>query len=274
MPARTRPDDSFVAAQSAALDQVRQTPGYLSDREARFLFLIAALSPAAGDVVEIGSFKGRSTVALARGAKWRGEGCVHAIDPHTSPSPTDPDLKGSPSSWDDFCQNVEAAGVAPIVRPYRDFSQNVAPNFSSPLRVLWIDGEHTTMGARRDLEMFRPHLQPGAIVALHDVLGTWEGSLRVFCEDVLNSDDFGLAGFCGSIGWAQFLPGGGHALRYRLRRRLLAIPATNLIPVAATGRGLVGINKWRYKFWRPLAPHGEVHADAWARAVLRAHHGT
>lgn len=254
---------SASEARRLALDKVHGTPGYLSDREARFLFLLGALAPGTGDVLEIGSFKGRSTVALASGVQWRGEGLVHAVDPHTSPSPTCPDLEGQVTTWDAFHDNISNATLAPFVRAQRAFSQDAAPTFDSALRVLWIDGDHTTLGARRDLALFLPFLIPGAIVAMHDVLGTWEGSLRVFCEDVLASDAFGAAGFCGSIGWAQYLPGRGSATGYRLRRRLLAIPARRLIPIAMSPRGLVGLNKLRYKCWRPLAPHGEVNPVRW-----------
>lgn len=96
--------------------------------------------------------------------------------------------------------------------------------------------------------MFKPFLADGAVVAMHDVLGTFEGSLRVFVEDLLESDEFGPAGFSGSIGWAQFRPRDGHALGHRMRRRLLAISARRLIPVAQSGRNLAGWNKYVYKF--------------------------
>ncbi|MGQ0650549.1 MAG: class I SAM-dependent methyltransferase [Gemmatimonadaceae bacterium] len=260
----------FFHARDAALAQVRATRGYLSDREARFLFLAAALGPASGDVLEIGSFKGRSTVALAAGVRLRGSGMVHAVDPHTAPSPTDPDLQGLASSWEAFSRSIESAGLSSHVKAHRSFSQDIAPGFTARLRVLWIDGDHTTEGARRDLRLFVPFLERGAIVAMHDVLGTWEGSLRVFCDDVLGSDDFGVAGFCGSIGWAQYRPNAGHALSYRVRRALLAFPARRLIPVAASGRGLTGWNKYRYKLWRPLALHGEVDPRTWVRRLDHA----
>jgi hypothetical protein len=32
---------------------------------------------------------------------------------------------------------------------------------------------------------------------------------------------------------------------------------------------LVGLNKLRYKLWRPLAPHGAVDARRWVREVAR-----
>ncbi|HTX74726.1 MAG TPA: hypothetical protein VMD29_00880, partial [Terracidiphilus sp.] len=40
-------------------------PGFLTEAEARFLGIAAACTPGEGAIVEIGSFKGKSTVMLA-----------------------------------------------------------------------------------------------------------------------------------------------------------------------------------------------------------------
>ena len=239
---------------------VSATTGYLSEREARFLMTAIALAPATGTNVEIGSFKGRSTVGLATVAKALGLGRITAIDPHTSPSTTDPDLKGQTSSFDDFTENLDRAGVRDQVDVQRDYSFNVAKSWSTPIRFLWVDGDHTYEGAKSDIDSFKPFLAAGAVVAMHDVLGTFEGCLRVFAQEILECDDFGPAGYSGSIGWAQYKPSGGVTWKHKLKRRLLAIPTRRLIPVAQTGRQLTGWNKYIYKFWRPLAPHGPVNA--------------
>ena len=88
---------------SAIIDQgwrrVSVTTGYLSEREARFVMAAAALAPAQGKNLEIGSFKGRSTVGIAYVTRELGLGTVVAVDPHTSPSTTDPDLKGKTIAW-------------------------------------------------------------------------------------------------------------------------------------------------------------------------------
>ena len=239
--------------------RVSATTGYLSEHEARLLMAAAALSPAEGKNLEIGSFKGRSTVGIAYVTRELGLGKVVAVDPHTSPASTDPDLRraGQTTSYDDFVANLRNAGVFERVEIKRAYSHDFAREWKEPIRFLWIDGDHTYEGAKADIEMFKPYLSPGAIVAMHDVLGTFEGALRVFVEEVLDSDDFGPAGFSGSIGWAQFRPADGR--RFRRRRRLLAIPSRKLIPVARRAdRGLHGWNKFLYKFWRPLAPHGPI----------------
>src|SRR6185312_13327490 len=254
-------------AVSHGWSHVRDTPGYLSEREARFIMTALALAPAEGANIEIGSFKVRSTVGLGTVARMLALESVHAIDPHTSPSSTDPDLHGAATSYDEFVAHIESTGCSTHVVPHRAFSHEVAATWKGPIRFLWIDGDHTYAGAHADVEMFKPFLADGAVVAMHDVLGTFEGSLRVFVEDLLESDEFGPAGFSGSIGWAQFRPSDGHAFGHRVRRRLLAIPARRLIPIAQSGRNLAGWNKYVYKFWRPLAPHGDVNTARLSRQL-------
>jgi hypothetical protein len=229
-----------------------------------------ALAPRDGKNLEIGSFKGRSTVGIAYVARELGLGGVVAVDPHTSPASTDPDLKGKNTSYDDFVANLRTAGVFERVEIKRAYSHDLAREWKQPIRFLWIDGDHTYEGAKADIDMFKPFLVDGAIVAMHDVLGTFEGALRVFVEEVLDSDLFGAAGFSGSIGWAQYRPTDGASARFRFRRRLLAIPGRKLIPVAGrAGKGLHGWNKFLYKFWRPLAPHGDVSVGRLARLVAQ-----
>lgn len=239
--------------------RVSATTGYLSEREARFLMAAAALAPARGKNLEIGSFKGRSTVGIAYVTRELDLGTVVAVDPHTSPASTDPDLRGKRTSYDEFVANLKSAGVFEHVEIKRAYSHDLAREWKHPIRFLWIDGDHTYEGAKADIDLFKPYLADGAIVAMHDVLGTFEGALRVFVEEILDSDDFGPAGFSGSIGWAQYRPLDGGSARFRWRRQLLAIPARRLIPVAQRAdRGLHGFNKLLYKVWRPLAPHGDV----------------
>src|SRR5438874_7040860 len=66
---------------SAIIDQgwrrVSATTGYLSEREARLIMAAAALAPATGKNLEIGSFKGRSTVAIAFVTRELGLGNSH-----------------------------------------------------------------------------------------------------------------------------------------------------------------------------------------------------
>ncbi len=239
---------------------MRAAPGFLTEREARFLALVAACAPAQGAILEIGSFKGKSTVGLASIALRYGLDPVITVDPHSGPSVTDPDVGPLGSSWDDFQAALRAAGVESVVEAHRAYSRDLARDWNRPIRFLWIDGDHTYRGAKEDIDLFRRHLVPGAIVALHDVLHTFEGPVRVFTEELLGSDQFGPAGLCGSLGWAQFRPQDG--IRWRDQQLALRRRVARLIPFVQ-GREPTGWRKLRYKLWRGLVPHAAPDPAAW-----------
>src|SRR5665213_852392 len=196
----------------------KHIPGYLVEAEARFLGTVVACAPPSdGAIVEIGSYKGKSTVMLAKVAAHYGLGPVVAIDPHNFSNPELFDQRTSPgtSSYDQFMRNIRDAGVASQVEPYRAYSTDVAQSWNSSIRFLWIDGDHTYTGAKSDFDGFTRHLLPLGIVALHDALHPFSGPIRVFVEEVLRSDDFGPAGLVHSIAWAQFRPADGRRFQNR-----------------------------------------------------------
>src|SRR5438309_2203134 len=133
----------FSAAADEAWRLVSAAPGFLTEREARFLALAAACVPAQGVILEIGSFKGKSTVGLASVAARYRLGKVVAVDPHTAPSSTDPGLGGQASSFDDFRHTLTRAGLTDHVEVHRKFSHELATRWDRPIRLLWIDGDHT-----------------------------------------------------------------------------------------------------------------------------------
>jgi len=248
-----------------AWEATRKVPGHLTEKEARFLGLLAACAPARGTIVEIGSFKGRSTVMLAKVASHYGCGPVVAIDPHNSPILLHHQANREASSYQDFLDSIHAAGVAAHVEPHAAYSKDIANSWNRPIRVLWIDGDHSYEGAKSDLDGFFPHLVPHGVVAFHDALNNFPGPIRVFVEDILRSDQFGPAGFVQSIAWAQFRPEDGAA--FREPRSSLARRASRLIPFVETGKELRGIAKRRYKLNRFLVPHSAIDAGEWASIV-------
>jgi len=221
--------------------------------------------PAKGVIVEIGSYKGRSTVMLAKVAAHYGFGPVVAIDPHNSPILLDHQANQEASSYDDFLHSLEAAGVSNLVEPHAAYSKEVASSWNRAIRFLWIDGDHSHEGAKSDLDGFFPHLVPHGVVAFHDALNAFPGPIRVFVEDVLGSDRFGPAGFVQSIAWAQFRPEDGAA--FREPRSALARQASRLIPFVESGSELQGMAKRRYKLNRFLVPHFGMDARKWASMV-------
>ena len=249
------------------LKDVETVEGYLAPNEIRFLALMAACPTSAGEILEIGSFKGKSTIVLAKAAAMAGdEAVVNAVDPMTAPSETDPDLRGDASSLEDFERNIRDHGVREKVRLHHTFSSELAKSWTSPLRLLWIDGDHTYAGTKLDFEGFAPHLADKAIVAIHDVLHEFEGGARVFAEAILRSPNFGACGFCGSIAWAQFHVDSRDAEPYRAQKLSYYKKLSRLMPFLIRGE-LRGFEKKKYKFYRWMIPHGPVDPEQWLDMV-------
>ena len=57
--------------------------GWLTDDEGELLFKLARACAGRGGIVEIGSWKGKSTIWLGRGSMAGNRAKVWAIDPHT-----------------------------------------------------------------------------------------------------------------------------------------------------------------------------------------------
>jgi MMP 1-O-methyltransferase len=151
--------------------------GWLLPSEGAWLFQVARSLPKDGNIVEIGSFKGRSTCCLAlacRGTARR----VFGIDTFDG-GPDLPKLNSLP----DFRRNLERCGVAAYVKPIVEHSGTAARIWKEPIHLLFIDGSHGYEDVLADFAGFLPHVVPGGIVAFHDVRNeNWPGVAKAWAE--------------------------------------------------------------------------------------------
>jgi predicted O-methyltransferase YrrM len=203
-----------------------------------------------GEIVEIGSFKGKSTVMLGTVAKHYGLGPVVAIDPHNFNSSELLDQRSDPdsSTYSEFLSNIHNAGVSDFVEIHRACSQDVFPTWNRQIRFLWIDGDHSYKGVKADFDGFISYVLDGGLVAFHDALHEFAGPIRVFVEDVLLSNNFGAAGFVQSIAWSQIRQ--RDAAWFESERVSLERIAKRLIPFVRDGHQLTGFEKIRWKLNR------------------------
>ena len=135
--------------------RVQGIEGFISDSQAEYLCMLA--KNCGGTIVEIGSWKGKSTVYLALGSKAGGGGRVYSIDPHRDA----PDYTGAFGSEDTkpiFRQNIKRAGVDDIVIPLVMKSEEAAKGWTEPISLLWIDGAHVYENVKKDFLSWEPHL--------------------------------------------------------------------------------------------------------------------
>lgn len=120
-----------------------------------------------GVVVEIGAYRGASTVALALGLRAAGRGHITSIDPHRDYTGV---LGGrfSAQDHDAFSANLQAHGVASWVTHHCSTSAAVAGQWSGAIDLLWIDGDHSYDGVAADLRDWLPFVADGGLVILDD----------------------------------------------------------------------------------------------------------
>jgi predicted O-methyltransferase YrrM len=159
--------------------------GWLSEAQGRVLMSIAARTTGRGAIVEIGSWKGRSTVWLAAGAQLARQR-VYAVDRHSA-SREDP----SANTLAEFLRNIERAGVADAVEPVVMSSADAAAVIHGPVELLFVDGDHSFAGVQRDAETWLPKIIEGGVVLFHDVATAgYGGPRRIFRQQVCWSAQF------------------------------------------------------------------------------------
>ncbi len=249
-----------------AWQATKNVPGYLLENEARFIGLMAACVPAKGVILEIGSFKGRSTVMLAKVAGHYGLGPVIAIDPHSHNLSLVHRGTPLPSTYDEFQSSLRTAGVSEHVEVHRALSTDVSSTWNRQIRFLWIDGDHTYEGAKADLDGFSKFVAQNGVIAFHDALNNFPGPIRVFVEEILRPNLFAATGFVHSIAWAQYSP--ANASRYAESRQRLERRASRLMPFVQSGQQLHGIKKKRFKLNRWLVPQTAVTSENLSSLLL------
>ena len=177
-----------------ARQRAAQIDGWLSDAQGRALFQAAAASTGRGAIVEIGSWKGRSTTWLASGARLAGRR-VCAIDPH-SLSCEDPEA----DTLDEFLANLARGGLTDVVDPLIMRSEEAAARITGPIELLFIDGDHSYEAVRRDAELWLPRVMEGGTVMFHDVAtAAYTGPRRVVRQMVCRNPHLHRIGRVGSM---------------------------------------------------------------------------
>jgi predicted O-methyltransferase YrrM len=153
-----------------ALAQVSNVQGWMSPDQAERLYRAAAGTRAGDQIVEIGSFQGRSTIVLASAAP--AEVPVVAIDPHAGNDRGPQEIEGyvaeAEGDHEIFNRNLAEAGVADHVRHVRAFSDAAHREVQGDIAVLYIDGAHRYAPARNDIRDWGARVAPGGTMLIHD----------------------------------------------------------------------------------------------------------
>ena len=232
-----------AGARDAALAAALPIDGWLTDPQARRLWRRGAGLLPAGAVVEIGSFRGRSTVVLALAA-----GAVVAIDPHAGgdrgPQEIAPVAARGDSDHEAFRANLVAAGVAGRVRHVRARSADAHAFVEGPLALLYVDGAHRFGPARADLAGWGARVAPGGAMLVHDAFSS-AGVTLALLTTCTGASSWRYAGRTGSLAEYErrVRPAGARERLVDALRQLAELPwfARN---VAIKALVLAGRRRW------------------------------
>lgn len=129
-------------------------PGWLSALEARTLWELATDRT----VLEIGSWKGRSTVHLAQTATK-----VFALDTFRGDKDT-----GLQDTLEEFLANLRREGVRDRVIPLVGDVADIGPVLRGPFGMTFVDGNHDDIAVQADTELAVRLTGPGSVLAWHD----------------------------------------------------------------------------------------------------------
>jgi hypothetical protein len=118
-------------------------------------------------IVEIGSYCGRSTSALALGASCRPH-AVYAVDPHTGcRSQVEAGL--TVDTFETFIGNMRRLGLADAVIPVRARSHEAACEYNGPpIGFLFVDGWHSADAVIDDVTSWMPRAARNVIVVFDE----------------------------------------------------------------------------------------------------------
>ena len=198
-------DLEIVSEYAALQEAVKSVGGWLRTYEGYLLYLLARYGPGTGEIVEIGSFMGLSTCWLAFGTSRAKREGVTAVDT----------FQGSPeqqrgeacesevilkegSTLRAFRENVARVGLADFVRPLVGKSQEVAATWNRPIRLLFIDGDHSYEQCALDFQSWSPFMIRGGCIAFHDY-GVWPGVTAFYDDSIRRNTAYQEVAGAGSI---------------------------------------------------------------------------
>lgn len=210
---------------------VKDVPGWSPIDQLYTLFNVAYLnSELSGDIVEIGSWGGRSASVLGLAARAIGGTTVHCIDLFPEKSDWKQNSDGSYSMevqigdtmfggykdqtvwketfetqtgkiyekynsvFDCFMETIVRNQLQDIVKPFRGtaetFARSADPNFRC--KLVFLDGDHSYDAVCTDIRTIEPFLVAGGWICFDDAFSSYEGVNRAINDLIVASPNYRL----------------------------------------------------------------------------------
>ncbi len=195
-----------------AVHQAGRVEGWYAAFEWRLLFHEASRVPRDEAIVEVGTFKGRSAVAMALGAAAGRAGggeaaaTVYTVDHHCGDPGTASHLQVPMSdirTWSALMTNLRSLRLTATVVPILADGVEAGNTWAGPrVRLLFLDGARGFRDMMCDFDAWRPHLAPGALVVFGGVAES-DGPLEALLE-IVKQGACARSMTLGKLGFARY----------------------------------------------------------------------
>lgn len=152
-------------------EPLHKLSGLITPEVGEALYNLALAVPATQAIVEVGSFRGKSTSFLAAGARDGKQTQVFAVDAWDTPG----NVSGrfgfaDPTTYEVFEAQLRSVRLWSRVTPLKGFSRDVAAEWTGPsIGLLFIDADHQLDNVRSDFDAWSPYLAKSGHIAFDDL---------------------------------------------------------------------------------------------------------
>ena len=158
---------------------INKVKGFLDPIEGEALYSYAKKYTKEGDALEIGSYCGKSAVYIGSAVKENNQK-LYSIDHHKGSEEQQPgeeffdaDLLNKEGNGIDtlpyFLNTINSSKLKKIVIPVISSSEEAYQDLKINFSMIFIDGGHSEEAAQNDYRLWSRRLNPGGLLAIHDV---------------------------------------------------------------------------------------------------------
>jgi predicted O-methyltransferase YrrM len=156
---------------------IESYPGLCLPGDCFILYSLVSELECHGDVLEIGAFKGRTAIVMAKGLADRArDGFVYTLESNL--------LK----TKDELTRNIEKSGLSKRIRVIFDDSLGFNRSWSGPLKFIWIDTDGNYLSALSDFILWERFLNQGGVIAFSCVSN--QGIQKIVKKHLIDSGRF------------------------------------------------------------------------------------
>lgn len=159
---------------SEMIEAVSMTEGWLGGDEWRALLDASLALPDSSRILEIGSYKGKSTLCLA--LPQVGRGLVTCVDPFIGAG------LGAGSAWFSTIHAYSLESTVSLFKMTSDAAFHYILEAGDMFDLAFVDGCHEYNQCKRDLENCIACLNNGGRIFMHDYHKDWAGCVRAWDE--------------------------------------------------------------------------------------------